>query len=164
MQNQSSSAAGISVAKKGDSRAKESGVAIYPCIQEKEYESKNSQGVKTKKVVKIDVYIVISEQVFLVLEPEPKMKGIGKLVSWGTLPTIDNIKRNMDAPDSLTITWRKVDYKEPWILTVILPNNADDFVNLILSHLKKQKLDIQKKYERRKKLKESDVTAEGVIK
>jgi len=90
-----------------------------------------------KKNVKIDVYIVISEQVFLVLEPEPKMKGIGKLVSWGTLPTIDNIKRNMDTPDVLTITWRKVDYKEPWILTVILPNNADDFVNLILSHLEK---------------------------
>lgn len=117
-----------------------------------------------KKNVKIDVYIVISEQVFLVLEPEPKMKGIGKLVSWGTLPTIDNIKRNMDTPDVLTITWRKVDYKEPWILTVILPNNADDFVNLILSHLEKQKLDISKKFERRKKLKESDVTAEGVLK
>ena len=152
------------MAKKGDSRAKESGVAIYPCIQEKEYETKNAQGVKTKKVVKIDVYIVISEQVFLVLEPEPKMKGIGKLVSWGTLPTIDNIKRNMDTPDSLTITWRRVDYKEPWVLNVILPNNADDFVNLILSHLKKQKLNIEKKYERRKKLKESDVTAEGVMK
>lgn len=49
-----------------------------------------------KKQVRIDVYIVISEQVFLVLEPEPKMKGIGKLVSWGTLPAIDNIKRVMD--------------------------------------------------------------------
>ena len=46
------------------------------------------------KRVNIDVYVVISESVFLVLEPEPKMKGIGKLVSWGTLPTIDNIKRN----------------------------------------------------------------------
>ena len=79
-----------------DSRAKESGVAIYPCIQEREYETKNQQGAKLKKQVRIDVYIVISEQVFLVLEPEPKMKGIGKLVSWGTLPTIDNIKRVMD--------------------------------------------------------------------
>ena len=65
------------------------------------------------------------------------MKGIGKLVSWGTLPAIDNIKRVMDQPDQLTITWRKVDYKEPWVLRIILPNNADDFVNLILSHLKK---------------------------
>lgn len=49
--------------------------------------------------MRIDVYIVVSEQVLLVLEPEPKMKGIGKLMSWGTLPTIDNIKRNMDMPD-----------------------------------------------------------------
>lgn len=71
------------------------------------------------------------------LEPEPKMKGIGRLVSWGTLPAIDTIKRVMDQPDSLQITWRKVDYKEPWVLRIILPNNAEDFVNLILYHLKK---------------------------
>lgn len=81
------------------------------------------------------MYIVISEQVFLVLEPEPKMKGIGKLVSWGTLPTIDNIKRNLENPDYLTISWRKVDYKEPWILNIIMPNIADECVNLIIAHL-----------------------------
>ena len=149
---------------KAASRAKESGVAIYQAIQEKEFHALNNQGQKVKKIVKIDVYIVVSEQVFLVLEPEPKMKGIGKLVSWGTLPTIDNIKRNMDQPDVLTIAWRKVDYKEPWILTVILPNNAEDFVKLVLGHLQKQKLEISTKFERRKKLKESDVTAEGVLK
>ena len=49
----------------------------------------SSKGEKIQKRVIIDVYIVISEQVFLVLEPNPKMKGVGKLVSWGTLPTID---------------------------------------------------------------------------
>jgi len=116
------------------------------------------------KRVNIDVYVVISESVFLVLEPEPKMKGIGKLVSWGTLPTIDNIKRNLDNPDFLTISWRKVDYKEPWILSILLPNNANDCVNLILKHLKKQGLVIEKKYEKKKKLQESDVTVEGVLK
>lgn len=71
-------------------------MAIYPCLSIKEYDSKNESGQTIKKSLKIDVYIVISEQVFLVLEPEAKMRGIGKLVSWGTLPTIDNIKRNMD--------------------------------------------------------------------
>ena len=74
---------------------------------------------------------------FLVLEPESKMKGIGRLVSWGTLPTIDNIKRNLDNPDFLTITWRKVDDKEPWVLNILLPNNANDCASLILKHLKK---------------------------
>jgi len=126
MQNQSSK-----VAVK-DSRARDSGVAIYPCSQEKEYMIN-----KIKKRAIIDVYVVISESVLLVLEPEAKMKGIGKLVSWGTLPTIDNIKRNLDNPDFLTISWRKVDYKEPWILSILLPNNADDCVNLIMKHLKK---------------------------
>jgi len=123
---------------KNDSRAKESGVAIYPCVQEQEYETTTQAGNKVKKNVRIDVYIVVSEQVLLVLEPEPKMKGIGKLMSWGTIPTIDNIKRNMDIPDQLTITWRKVDYREPWVHSIYLPNNADDFVNLILGHLQKQ--------------------------
>jgi len=120
-----------------DSRAKDSGVAIYPCIQEKEFATKNAQGEKVFKKVNIDVYVVVSESVFLMLEPEPKMKGIGRLVSWGTLPTIDNIKRNLDNPDFLRISWRKVDYKEPWSLSILLPNNANDCVNLILKHLKK---------------------------
>ena len=86
------------------------------------------------------------------------MKGVGKLVSWGTLPTIDNIKRNMDQPDQLTITWRKVDYKEPWILHIVLPENASDFLNLLLGHFKKYNIDIQKKQERRQRLLESEVT------
>ena len=95
------------------------------------------QGEKMKKRVIIDVYIVISETVFLLLEPDPKMKGIGKLVSWGTLPTIDNIKRNLENPDFLTISFRKVDHKEPWQLNILLPNNGNDCVQLILKHLKK---------------------------
>lgn len=85
------------------------------------------------------------------------MKGIGKLVSWGTLPTIDNIKRNLDNPDYLTVSWRKVDDKEPWVLNILLPNNANDCVQLILRHLKKQGLSIDKKYSKKKKLNESEV-------
>jgi len=139
-------------------------VAIYPCIQEKEYATTNENSDKVFKKVNIDVYVVISESVFLMLEPEPKMKGIGKLVSWGTLPTIDNIKRSLDNPDFLRISWRKVDYKEPWSLSILLPNNANDCVNLILRHLKKQGLMIDKKYDKKKKLQEKDVTSDGVLK
>lgn len=108
--------------------------------------------MKMKRRIVIDIFIVISESVFLVLEPEPKMKGIGKLVSWGTLPTIDNIKRNLDNADFLTITWRKVDHKDPWVLSILVPNHADDCVKLILKHLKHNGLKIEKKYEKKKKL------------
>lgn len=92
------------------------------------------------------------------------MKGIGKLVSWGTLPTIDNIKRNMDQPDYLTITWRKVDYKEPWILHVILSENSEDFMKLLLNHFEKHNITIKKTQERRQRLLESEVTKEGILK
>lgn len=64
MQNQSSKSA------VKDSRAKDSGVAIYPCSQEREFLATSPQGQKIKKRAIIDVYIVISESVFLVLEPE----------------------------------------------------------------------------------------------
>ena len=57
-------------------------------------------------------------------------------MSWGTLPTIDNIKRNLENPEFLTIIWRKVDYKEPWVLNILLPNNAHDFIKLIIQNLK----------------------------
>jgi len=90
------------------------------------------------------------------------MKGIGRLVSWGTLPTIDNIKRNLDNPDQVTISWRKVDYKEPWILSLAMPNVAEECVTLIIGHLTKQGLTIDKRYDKRKKLSESEVTAQGV--
>lgn len=90
------------------------------------------------------------------------MKGIGKLVSWGTLPTIDKIRRNLDNPDYLTITWRKVDHKDPWILNILLPNNAHDCQQLILKHLKKQGLVVDKKYQKKKKILESEVTGGGL--
>jgi hypothetical protein len=138
-------------------------VAIYPCSQEKEFVSLNQKGEKIKRRVIIDVYIVISETIFLVLEPEAQKKGIGKLVSWGTLPTIDNIKRNLENPDFLTISWRKVDQKEPWVLNILLPNNANDCVTLILKHLKKQGLAIDKKYQKKKKLQESEVTSKALM-
>ena len=63
----------------------------------------------------------------------------------------------------LTVTWRKVGTKDPWTLNILLPNNANDCVNLILKHLKKQGLIIDKKYQKKKKLKESEVTAAGVM-
>ena len=100
-----------------------------------------------KRRVILDVYIVVSESVFLVLEPEQGKKGIAKLASWGTLPTIDNIIRNLENPDFLTISWRKVDDKEPGVLKILLPNNANDCVSLILKHIKKQGLTLEKKYE-----------------
>ena len=36
--------------------------------------------------------------------------------------------RNLDNPDYLTISWRKVDHKEPWVLNILLPNNAQECV------------------------------------
>ena len=90
----------------GDAKAKDTNVFICPCSQEKEFVTLNQKGEKVKKRVVYDVYIVISEEVFLLLEPETQMKGIGKLISWGTLATIDSIKRSFDNSDYITLVWR----------------------------------------------------------
>jgi len=160
MQNQTSRAAGPNK----DGKARDSAVAIYSCVQEKEYATPNQQGAKVQKKVNIDVFIVISESVFLVIEPDAKMKGIGRLVSWGTLPTIDKISRNLDKPDHLTIAWRKVDYKEPWVLSIVLMNNGEECIQLIRRHLTKLNLEVKRMYKEMKKLQESEVTAEGYLK
>jgi len=44
MQNQSSKSTGAANSSSKDSRASDSGVAIYPASQEKEFFSKNQQG------------------------------------------------------------------------------------------------------------------------
>ena len=46
----------------------------------------------------------------------------------------------------------------------MLPENASDFLNLLLGHFKKYNIDIQKKQERRQRLLESEVTKEGILK
>jgi hypothetical protein len=48
-------------------------------------------------------------------------------------------------------------------LSILLPNNANDCVNLILKHLKNHGLSIDKKYAKKKKLQESEVTADSVM-
>lgn len=59
-----------------------------------------------------DIYVVVTETVFLKLEPDHKIKNVGKLVAWATLPALEQIKRNLDNPDSITFIWRKFEENE----------------------------------------------------
>lgn len=66
----------------------------------------------SKKKGFIDVYAVVTEAVFLILEPDHKIKNVARLVAWATLPSLESIKRNVANPDVITFTWRKVDVKD----------------------------------------------------
>jgi hypothetical protein len=50
---------------------------------------------------------VVSDQLLLYLEPDQKIKNVSKLIGWFTLSALEQIKRNLDNPDSITFIWRK---------------------------------------------------------
>lgn len=57
----------------------------------------------------IDVYTVITESLLLYLEPDHKVKNVARLVAWFTLPSLEAVKRNMEAPNSISFVWRKLE-------------------------------------------------------
>jgi hypothetical protein len=84
----------------------------------------------------VDVYTVVTESVLLYLEPDHKIKNVARLVAWFTLPALEQIKRNLDNPDSISFIWRKVDDYDALEFKMIM-QNANECVNLIVKHLKK---------------------------
>jgi hypothetical protein len=62
-----------------------------------------------EKVNQLHRYVVLTESAFLLLEPEGKLSGISRLLSWATLSSFEQIKRNMDSPRICLIVFRKID-------------------------------------------------------
>ena len=52
------------------------------------------------------IYVVVTEQVFLTLEPDQKIKNLVKLSACATLPSLEQIKRNLDNSDKIVFIWR----------------------------------------------------------
>ena len=112
---------------------------------------------KTKRKGYIDVYTVVTEQVLLYLEPDHKIKNVARLVAWFTLPALEQIKRNLDNPDSISFIWRKIDDLDSLEFKMIM-QNANECVNLVVKQLKKQGLQVNKNYEKKRKILESEVS------
>lgn len=58
----------------------------FMCKEERITYDKRTQQKKTSY---FDIYIIITEEVFLVLEPVPNMKNAGKMISWATLAALE---------------------------------------------------------------------------
>jgi hypothetical protein len=131
---------------------------VFPCQEEKEsgqqFNSQDRQGKRKGQYV--DVYTVVTESVLLYLEPDHKIKNVARLIAWFTLPALEQIKRNLDNPDSISFIWRKVDDYDALEFKMIM-QNANECVNLIVKHLKKQGLIVNKNYEKKRKILESEV-------
>ena len=57
----------------------------------------------------IDVFTVVTESILLFLEPDQKVKNVARLVAWFTLPSLEQIKRNMENPRNISFIWRKIE-------------------------------------------------------
>jgi hypothetical protein len=88
----------------------------------------------------------------LYLKSDEKLKNVSKLVGWFSLGALEQIKRNLDNPDSITFLWRsptgeeedKAEYR-------LIMQNANECVNLIVKSLKKQGLQVVKNYEKKQR-------------
>ena len=76
---------------------------VFPCKEEKELMATPTQG---KRKGFINVFTIVTESVLLYLEPDNKIKNVARLTGWFTLPSLEQIKRSVEQPDSLMFVYR----------------------------------------------------------
>lgn len=80
---------------------------VFPCKEEKENLVAQQGSVKRKGY--IDIYTVVTESILLYLEADHKIKNVARLIAWFTLPSLEQIKRNMDNTDQISFIFRKLE-------------------------------------------------------
>lgn len=58
--------------------------------------------------------------------------------------------------------WRRVDGRKPWLLNVIMHQNSSDCISMIVRNLKKEGVTINKVYEKKRMIMESEVTKAAI--
>ena len=61
----------------------------------------------------------------------------------------------------MTFIWRKIDERDPWSLSVIV-KHSEDCINLLVRHMKNLGLSMNKNYEKKRKIMESEVTQKAM--
>ena len=94
---------------------------VFPCQQEFELQL-TSKGKKTGKVRKqmVDIYLVVTEHNLMMLKTDTKIKNVAKLQAWGSLAAIQKINHSLTANDQITMYWRRVQNRKPWVLNVLM--------------------------------------------
>ena len=74
------------------------------------------------------------------MEPDNKIKNVARLTAWFTLPSLEQIKRSVDQPDSLVFIYRRKleeGVTPPQHLEFkIIMQNSTECINTILKNLK----------------------------
>jgi hypothetical protein len=92
----------------------------------------------------------VTDQILLYLKPDEKLKNVSKLIGWFSLGALEQIKRNLDNPDTITFIWRSpTGNQEDRPHYRLIMQNANECVNLIVKALKKQSIQVHKNYEKK---------------
>lgn len=122
------------------------------------------KGKKTGKVRKqmIDIYLVVTEHNLMMLKTDTKIKNVAKLQAWGSLSAVQKINHSLTANDQITMYWRRVENRKPWVLNVLMNQNSNDCISMIVKNLKKDGVQIKKEYEKKRMILESEVTKNAI--
>lgn len=149
------------------------GCGVYQCKEEKETVTGNANNAVKRKGY-INMLMIVTDSVLLYMEPDNKIKNVARLTAWFTLPSLEQIKRSVDQPDSLIFQYRRKieegaagggggaaqqnhEFK-------IIMQNSTECINTIVKNLKTQGLNVSKGYEKKRKILESEVSSESATK
>ncbi len=98
----------------------------------------------------------------MMLKTDTKIKNVAKLQAWGSLSAVQKINHSLTANDQITMYWRRVENRKPWVLNVMMNQNSNDCISMITKNLKKDGVTIKKEYEKKRMILESEVTKNAI--
>ena len=86
--------------------------------------------IKNPKYTKERI-IVVTHTVILLLELNERHPGMGYLISWATLQSLNVIKRSRSEPERITFEWRKIEENPPYSqqFTILKASEVIDLIN-----------------------------------
>ena len=66
------------------------------------------------------------------------------------------------ANDQITMYWRRVEGRKPWVLNVLMNQNSNDCISMIVKNLKREGITNKKEYEKKRLILESEVTKAAI--
>lgn len=135
---------------------------VFPCQQENEVnvklKEKSGKVTKTVRKTMVDIYLVVTEHNLLMLKTDTKIKNVAKLLAFASLHALQKINHSLTANDQITMYFRRVSGRKPWVLNVLMSQNSNECISMIVKNLKRDGVTISKEYEKKRMILESEVS------
>ena len=110
----------------------------------------------------VDIYLVVTEHHLMMLKTDTKIKNVAKLLAWASLPSLSKINHSLTANDQISMYFRKVDGRKPWVLNVLMNQNSNECISMIVKNLKRENVTIKKEFEKKRMIMENEVNKDAM--